>query len=222
MKTSSCPLCASIAVFFQEHQGTVFYKCGGCRSVFRDSENDLTPAEEKKRYDLHCNDPTDPDYREYVSPIITAITERFKPGDRGLDFGSGPGAIVSTLLREKGYDAASYDPFYDDNRELLSRNYDYIACSEVIEHFRSPAKEFANLRKMIKPGGALFCLTRLYEEEIDFSAWFYKNDPTHRFFYSRQALEWIKVKFDFSSLAIEGRLIVYRSLSGVVKTRQKQ
>ena len=102
-----------------------------------------------------------------------------------------------------------YDPFFNDNQESLKQAYDYIACSEVIEHFGSPAKEFFLLRSRLKPGGALFCLTRLYEEGIDFSAWFYKNDPTHRFFYSRQALEWIKVKFDFSSLEIEGRLISF-------------
>ncbi|OGC12413.1 hypothetical protein A3K48_03705 [candidate division WOR-1 bacterium RIFOXYA12_FULL_52_29] len=204
----TCPLCSSAADLFQEHRGTIFYRCNSCGSVFRDPENDLSPAEEKKRYDLHHNDPTDPDYREYVSPIITAITERFKPGDRGLDFGSGPGAIVSTLLREKGYDAASYDPFFDDNRELLSRSYDYIACSEVIEHFRSPAREFSLLRSRLNPGGALYCLTRLYDETINFSEWFYKNDPTHRFFYSREALEWIKDKFSFSKLEIDERLII--------------
>ncbi|MFA5035162.1 MAG: class I SAM-dependent methyltransferase [Candidatus Margulisiibacteriota bacterium] len=217
---TTCPLCSSTAEIFQEHRGTIFYKCSGCRSVFRDPKNDLSPAEEKKRYEAHHNDPTDPGYREYVAPLVTAVTQSFKPGDQGLDFGSGPGAIITTLLREQGYQVESYDPFFNDNS--LKPAYDYIVCSEVIEHFRSPAKEFARLRKMIKPGGALFCLTRLYEEGIDFSAWFYKNDPTHRFFYSRQALEWIKTKFDFSSLEIDGRLIVYRSLSGVVKTRQKQ
>ena len=60
---------------------------------------------------------------------------------------------------------------------------------------------------MLKPKGSIFCLTSLYNEEIDFETWYYKNDDTHVFFYHKKALEWIRNKFDFSDFFIDGKLI---------------
>ncbi|MGO1820189.1 MAG: hypothetical protein ACTH0S_10965 [Senegalia sp. (in: firmicutes)] len=60
---------------------------------------------------------------------------------------------------------------------------------------------------MLNIGGSIFCMTSLYDEDIDFKNWYYKNDETHVFFYHKKALEWIKNEFNFSDLAIDEKLI---------------
>ncbi|MFA4843999.1 MAG: class I SAM-dependent methyltransferase [Candidatus Margulisiibacteriota bacterium] len=204
---SNCPLCSAAADLFYDDRGTLFFKCSGCRSIFRDPADELSPETEKKRYEAHNNSPADPGYRSFVDPIIKEVTRRFTPAHHGLDFGAGPVPVITELLREEGYKIEPYDPFFHNDPELLKKTYDYIAACEVIEHFRSPAKEFKLLRSLLKPGGALLCMTELYEEGNDFSKWHYKNDETHRFFYSRPALEWIRDNFGFASLEVEGRLV---------------
>lgn len=202
-----CPLCLAEAPFFLEDRGTSFYKCGGCGSVFRDPADDLPFEKEKARYLTHNNCPVDPGYRAFVAPIVDEVKKLFLPSHQGLDFGAGPVPVIAKLLQNQGYQLEAYDPFFHDRPELLEKKYDYITACEVIEHFRQPAEEFKRLRAMLNPGGALLCMTLLYEDKIDFANWHYKNDQTHRFFYSRQALEWIKEHMGFASLKIQGRLI---------------
>jgi hypothetical protein len=210
-KRLNCPLCSAAANVFCDHRGITFFKCGGCRSVWRDPAAELSPAAEKKRYEAHHNDPADQNYRAFVAPIIEEVLRRFFPTHHGLDFGAGPVPVITELLREQGYQVEPYDPFFHNDPERLKQSYNYIAACEVIEHFRSPADEFKLLRSLLKPGGTLFCLTELYDEGKEFSKWPYKNDQTHRFFYSRQALEWIRDKYAYASLEVRGRLISYNS-----------
>lgn len=207
--TINCPLCSAVADLFDDNRGTFFFKCTGCHSVFRDPADELSPKLEKKRYEAHNNDPADPGYRSFVAPIVKEVLRRFTPTHHGLDFGAGPVPVITELLREKGYNIEPYDPFFHNDPELLKQTYDYIAACEVIEHFRFPAKEFKLLRSLLKPGGALICMTELYDEGQDFAKWHYKNDETHRFFYSRLALEWIRDNFGFSALKSEGRLVSF-------------
>jgi hypothetical protein len=91
----------------------------------------------------------------------------------------------------------------------LESKYDYIACCEVVEHFYDPFREFKKLKDLLNPGGKLYCMTELYDQNTDFRAWYYKNDPTHVFFYSPCAISWIKEQFNFKEAKIEGRLIVF-------------
>ena len=91
----------------------------------------------------------------------------------------------------------------------LKEKYEYIACCEVIEHFYHPYKEFKNLRNMLKENGALYCQTNIYKENINFKDWYYKNDPTHVFFYTEKSIYWIKENFAFSDITIKNRLIIF-------------
>jgi SAM-dependent methyltransferase len=208
-KQYSCPLCGSQASQFLEDRGSTFYKCKNCGSIFRDPADDLSPEKEKARYLAHNNDPADPEYRSFVAPIIDAVTSRFDTSHHGLDFGAGPVPVISKILKNKGYKVETYDPFFHDQPDLLTKKYDFIAACEVIEHFRDPAREFQLLRSLLKPGGALLCMTELYEDSIDFGKWPYKNDITHRFFYTRKALEGVRERLGFASLKIEGRLVSF-------------
>ncbi len=50
-------------------------------------------------------------------------------------------------------------------------------------------------------------MTELYNEKIEFESWYYKNDPTHVFFYQRATFEWIQKKFNFLNVTFNHRLI---------------
>jgi len=202
-----CPLCNNHGEQFHKDQ---FYRCKNCRGIFKASSFLPNPTEEKEKYDLHNNDVTDVRYQQFVSPITNAVQENYSPNSIGLDFGSGPGPVISKVLQDKGYKLKQFDPFFNNDPKLLEVKYDYIVCCEVIEHFHSPAKEFDLLKNLLKPNGHLYCMTHLYSEDIDFNAWYYKNDPTHVFFYNPIALQKIMDKHEFSSLTIDDRLITFQ------------
>ncbi|WP_245830827.1 class I SAM-dependent methyltransferase [Marivirga sericea] len=163
-------------------------------------------AIEADRYKAHNNDVTDPNYQKFVSPITDAIDKNFSKDQKGLDFGSGTGPVITKVLKEKGYTLETYDPFFDNRPEVLKETYDFIACCEVVEHFHTPDLEFQRLRSLLKPGGKLYIMTNLFSEKTPFDSWYYKNDMTHVFFYHQFTFDWIKKSFLFKSLEFEERL----------------
>ncbi len=52
-------------------------------------------------------------------------------------------------------------------------------------------------------------MTDLYNEAIDFDSWYYKNDPTHVFFYTKETFEWIREKYNFLNVTIAHRFIIF-------------
>jgi SAM-dependent methyltransferase len=169
--------------------------------------NFLTKNEEKERYDLHKNDAKERGYRDFVVGVVEAIKESHKRDQKGLDFGAGRDSAVVAQLQEVGYDIKAYDPYYFDDVALLEERYDYISCTEVIEHLYDPKKEFQRLKDMLKEGGALYIMTEIYSEDIDFNNWYYKEDPTHVIFYTKKSFEWIKEHYGFESLEVNARVI---------------
>jgi len=201
-----CPLCAQIATDFYKD---FFYQCPDCKGIFMHPDRRPDAIHEKKRYLEHNNDVNDLRYQKFVSPIVNTVLENFKPIHKGLDFGAGTGPVISKLLKEKSYNVEAYDPFFIDNKELLKNTYDYIMCCEVIEHFYNPLNSFSLLKKMIKKDGMLLCMTSLYNDNIVFDNWYYKNDPTHVFIYTETTLLYIKEKFKFSNLFIKDNFISF-------------
>lgn len=204
-----CRLCGTLSPLFYISKKKRFFQCPNCKGVFASQHflpNDKT---EIYRYEAHNNDVTDPRYRKFVSPITSRILKDFKSTDRGLDFGSGTGPVITTVLRENEYDIETYDPYFDNRPEVLNNQYHYIASCEVIEHFHDPLKEFQNLKKLLLPNGKLYLMTDPFSEDVDFQNWYYKNDPTHVFLYHNESFQWIKEHIGFEKLEIDGRLITY-------------
>jgi SAM-dependent methyltransferase len=158
---------------------------------------------------IHNNNVDDVRYQQFVSPVTSAVMNDYSPKHKGLDFGAGTGPVISKVLTDNQFNIKAYDPFFHNHPQLLDETYDFIACCEVIEHFYTPCKEFSLLKSLLKPNGRLYCMTDIYNENIDFHGWYYKNDPTHVFFYQQQSFRYIKDKFGFSDVTIDGRLITF-------------
>jgi SAM-dependent methyltransferase len=170
-----------------------FYRrCVACSLIFVPREGHVTVEAEKRRYDQHRNAPDDEGYVRFLARLPDALVPKLEPGVEGLDFGCGPSAVLAGLLRGRGFPMAVYDPFYATDAAVLDREYDFVTCTEVVEHFRDPAAEFTRLFARVKPGGWLGILTSLWEgEPAGFVRWRYAMDETHVAFYCRATLEWV-------------------------------
>jgi len=192
-----CPLCGSdtIANFYTD-QSRSYIRCSTCYLIHVPSEFHLAQDDEHRRYDSHQNSPADSGYRSFLSRLLTPLLPRLKPGQSGLDFGCGPGPTLSVMLQEYGFSMAVYDPFYAVDTTVLQRRYDFITCTEVIEHFARPDIEWRQLLELLNNGGRLAIMTAFYNEQMSFADWYYKNDPTHIGFYSTATFDWLALRDD--------------------------
>jgi hypothetical protein len=158
----------------------------------------LEHGSERARYETHDNDPSDQRYRAFLYRLFAPLIARLPAGAAGLDYGSGPGPTLSVMLAEAGFATSIYDPFFAPDGATLRRSYDFITCTETVEHFYSPAQEFERLDQMLRPGGWLGIMTEMREEDRVFSSWWYVRDPTHVCFYHADTMAWIAARYGWT------------------------
>ena len=205
----TCPLCSTESALFYTYKTRQYYSCPNCYGVFLDPEALPKPYDEKERYTRHDNDVNDERYRNFVRPLFDVIRKNCSPQHKGLDYGAGTGPVIAAMLREEHYTIALYDPFFHPNTEALTQKYDYIVCSEVVEHFHKPMRDFSLLYKLLIPNGKLLCLTSVFYNHIDFARWYYKNDKTHSFFYRPETLKYISQILGFAHMQLEKNVVVF-------------
>ena len=194
---ASCVLCGDHTVSrYARDRERSYVQCDNCRLVFVPEAFHLNATDEKKRYDSHRNHSGDPGYRAFLARLMEPLLPLLSAGDRGLDYGSGPGPTLSTMFEEHGHPMSCYDVYYAPHRSVLDERYDFITCSETMEHFRQPAREWRRFMTMLRPGGRLGIMTRMRDGVTSFDSWYYKNDPTHVGFYSRATFQWLAGKHD--------------------------
>jgi len=198
-----CRLCKTEGKLFREIGRKTYFRCPNCKSIFLNPKNYITKIEEENRYREHNNNVSDPGYQAFVTPIVNAVVNSYDSNKIGLDYGSGTGPVISKLLSDKGYKINLFDPFFANDPSTLTIKYNFIVCCEVMEHFHWPYEEFSKLYALLLPGGTIFMKTNIYNEDINFDTWYYKNDSTHVFFYHKESLLWIKNHFKFSEIIIE-------------------
>lgn len=191
-----------------EGQSLLFFQCGECDLILKDPVIRLSLDEESKRYDLHNNSFEDSNYRKFLSLLMQPIAKKVKPGARGLDFGCGPEPAMAKLFQAEGLSCVSYDPIFQSDPKLLESKYDFISCSEVAEHFYSPAKEFSLLFGLLKSGGWLGIKTE--KPGKDFASWWYHKDPTHVTFYSEKTFQWIAKHFNAVLELHESQVVLFQ------------
>lgn len=196
IKNPPCPLCQTNQThpFAQAHQRE-YFECHLCRLIYMHPNQHLSPKEERKRYETHNNNPTDPNYRNFLNRLATPLMEHLVKGAEGLDYGSGPGPTLSIMLKEHGFSMAIYDPFFAPDPKSLTRTYDFITCTETVEHFFNPHKEFQQFNHLLRPGGWLGIMTEIRQEDCPFEQWYYVRDNTHVCFYNKDTMAYLATHF---------------------------
>ena len=186
-----CPLChAQESALYHQDRRRDYYQCATCALVFVPSEQHLTAAAEKAEYDQHQNSPQDTGYRRFLGRLFNPLAAKLAPGARGLDFGCGPGPTLSVMFEEAGFDIDVYDIFYAPHAANLTRQYDFITATEVVEHLAAPGEALNQRVAQLLPGGYLGLMTKRVTSQEAFARWHYINDPTHVCFFSEATFRW--------------------------------
>lgn len=200
MSDRVCPLCGQWdAAFFCADKRRQYFRCSRCELVFADRATLLSAEEELAQYKLHQNNLADEGYRRFLqrlaSPLLAVLPA--KPL-KGLDFGCGPGPLLALMLAEAGHQMAVWDPFFANEPSVLKQQYDFISCSEAIEHFVRPADEWMQWLSLLAPKGILAIMTKRYSSQAAFQQWHYKNDPTHVSFFSANTFVYLAQRDGFN------------------------
>jgi hypothetical protein len=208
-----CPLCqfTTTTPFFSDNRRD-YLRCPQCKLIFVSRDDLLSQKEEKARYDLHENSPEDEGYRQFLKQFLDPFIQRIGPPPlEGLDFGSGPGPVLAMILEKQGYRMTLYDPYYAPDKSPLQRSYDFVTCTETIEHFNSPDKDWRLLISLLKPGAWLGIMTQLVEDPKEFPGMHYITDRTHVSFFSRQTFQYLADRDDLHLEIEADNLIFFKS-----------
>ncbi len=211
--TTPCPLCSGndVVLFFCEDKNyrQVYYHCLDCDLVFVAPECRLSSSDEKARYDMHNNDESQ-HYVDFLSRLATPTLQYLPPHSRGLDFGSGTSQAMAKLFRQQGHDCQCYDIFYYPTPTLLEQKYDFLIASEVIEHLYEPKVVFEQWLSLLHANGVLAIMTCFRPVERSFSAWWYKNDPTHVSLFSAKTFKFLEQRYGLKRLLVCKDIAIFR------------
>lgn len=213
----NCGLCGHNKILEFAHdkkRDWYYYRCQTCDLVFRDPSTFLNPSDEKKRYDEHNNGIENPGYVEFLSPVVKELLPYLNAGDRGLDYGCGPGPILQILFAQEGYPVDNYDPYFFPKQE--DKQYDFLTCTEVVEHVYEPRKIFNIFNEKLKTNGLLLVMTSLRPKDEEFLRWYYIQDNTHVSFYSKDCFDWLSAEFGLELIFSRGTITLWRKKFSVV------
>ena len=200
------------AVDFKNIKQKRYWKCSYCEAIFLDKEFYLSSNDEYKHYLTHNNDVNDPRYKKFLSNLMLPLIDRIKLKSIGLDYGCGPGPALSLMLREKGYQMFNYDPFFHPKKSNLLKKYDFISCSETVEHFHNPFYEFTRFNELLNVGGIIGIMTNFHSKENIFENWYYIKDPTHVVFYSKNTFLIIAKMFKWDCEFLNNNLVFFKKI----------
>lgn len=92
------------------------------------------------------------------------------------------------MLRKDGFKVELYDPFFFKNSNVFLRKFNYITCTEVIEHFHKPYKEFIKIDNLLAKNSWFAIMTAFMTKNNLFENWHYTRDPTYVVFYKKLKL----------------------------------
>ena len=205
---SNCILCGSKTKSFEAYNKE-YYLCEKCDFIFLNREFILDVEKEKKAYEKHNNSLENEGYVNMFEKFIDEAMEPYiKKSDEVLEFGSGPGPVLSILLRRRGYSVDIYDPYFQPNW-VDDKRYDVISSTEVFEHFVDPIKNIELVLSKLKNGGILAVTTMFHPNDFDeFKKWWYPRDLTHISFYNLKTFEYLANKYNLD--------IVYNNSKNIV------
>jgi SAM-dependent methyltransferase len=217
MSERLCKICSGSVRTICYHQSDVnYYYCSNCKFLFLDDKKILPVEQEQERYLRHTNTLEDTGYVDMLKTFIDKSITPFHPNIKtALDFGSGPGPVLSQLLREMGYETDIYDIYFAPERVYPGKTYDLVTCTEVLEHLKTPLETMRMLKDRLNPGG-IFAVMTLFHPVYElsstadqlpcekfFEAWWYRRDPTHISFFRPETFYYIAKSLDLTILMMD-------------------
>ncbi len=169
----------------------VYWECHICGAKFLDPKNYVSINYEKKHYLKHNNSTTDINYKAFLLKLIEPMIDKISTNDIGLDYGCGFAPALANILKSNGFKVELYDPFFFPNKEVLLKKYNFITCSEVVEHFFNPYEEFDKINDLLDNNAWFGVMTTFLPKNDQFENWYYRRDPTHVVFYKKQTFQHI-------------------------------
>lgn len=207
---TACTLCGASTFTCVATDSGDYRHCDACDLVFLEPALRLSTDDERAYYGTHDNRVDDPAYRRFLAQLADPLMERLSPGATGLDFGAGPGPALAAMLTEHGHPTEIYDVFFAPDDSVLARTYDFVTCTEVVEHLHAPGREFALFDTLIARGGWLGIMTELRPPLSDFPDWYYHRDPTHVSFYSEATMRWLARRYGWTVDLMLLRVMIFR------------
>lgn len=185
-----------------------YYFCNNCQFVFKNNKLVLSSTDEKQRYMLHNNTIEDTKYLEYFKEFVNKI-DPYLSGKIGLDYGSGLGKVLEYVMETFfDYSIDSYDKYFHNN-VILKTGYDFVVCTEVIEHILNPIKFIKEIDEYLNSGCELVFMTKFRNMSREsFYDWWYIRDVTHIGFYNITTFEYLASKFNYSIIFTDNDSIV--------------
>jgi SAM-dependent methyltransferase len=173
----------------------VYALCNGCAFCFAPQIYAWPPETFERWIYNEAYAEVDPDYLG-VRPRANAdvLSQLFPrpPAARHLDYGGGNG-MLSDVLRERGWNSSSYDPFADRGRAQESRGqFDLITAFEVFEHVPDVNALMRDLGGLLTPTGIVLFSTLMSDGEIQpnkpIKWWYAAPRNGHISLFSRKSL----------------------------------
>lgn len=210
----TCFFCDSDCIDPLAVRNRTYYACRSCGGIFLDRRQRLEPAAEKARYEKHENSLKNGGYRAYLEDFMHTVLDFSRgvlsgSGFTVFDYGSGPEPAFVELLRENGYEARGFDPYFAPDTTVFPGGAALVTALEVVEHFADPAGDFVRMAACVKPGGLLAVRTQLLPAVPDimacFAGWWYREDPTHISFYGEKTLHLVAERAGLLPAGVAGK-----------------
>jgi 2-polyprenyl-3-methyl-5-hydroxy-6-metoxy-1,4-benzoquinol methylase len=168
--------------------------------MFMAEKEILSPDKERERYLQHINHIDNQGYVDMLTGFLNRAVYPFQaPGGSALDFGCGPGPVLSHLMDKMSYQTDIYDPYFAPGKDFPGQPYHLITCTEVVEHLKKPMKELTFISSLLAPGGILAIMTLFHpikrdndeQAEALFQKWWYRRDKTHICFFRPETFQYI-------------------------------
>lgn len=190
-----------------------YYRCDACGFVFLDDRQRVDKVKEKAQYDSHNNGFENQGYVQMFEDFIElAISPYLMTIKTALEFGSGPGPVLSKLLENRGLAVDIYDLYYAPAKVYEGKTYDLISSTEVFEHLQKPLEILELLAKHTNEQGYIVLMTKFPpKEDKAFLAWWYRRDPTHISFFTPQSFEIMAQKVGLKVLkTINQNIVIFQ------------